>query len=145
MTFKMSKNFPAKSEAIKALIPLTTQLIPTADPEDLKALWNWNPAAEHGWEMPSKPGTAYGFSSLPARFHGLDVRTITYRVMWLGMLQTLSEHGAVDFPYFHDGKPDDAVFKAFALVPMTGIYQGMSTEPYDLDELKRLIENEPKA
>jgi hypothetical protein len=61
------------------------------------------------------------------------------------MLEQLSEIGAVEFQYFHEGKPDDAVFKTLATIPMTGIHQGMPPFPFDLDELTRLIENEPKV
>ena len=124
----------------KGLSFLMADQIPTADPEDLKALWNFNPAKESGLKMPPKPGTAYGVSCLPARFRGLDVPTIHYRLMWLTMFI-----GQIDFPNFRETKPDDAVFKAFAMVPMAGLNQHKGPLPYDLDELTRLIENESKT
>jgi hypothetical protein len=72
--------------------------IPIVDPEDLKDCWNHHQADKAGWGPP-KPGTAYGLS-LAARFRDLDVQSITYRLIWLLMLEQLSEIGAVEFQYF---------------------------------------------
>jgi hypothetical protein len=44
-----------------------------------------------------------------------------------------------------NGKPTDAVFKAFAIVPMSGLRRGDPPHewpPFDVDELFRLIEKE---
>jgi hypothetical protein len=43
-----------------------------------------------------------------------------HRLLWLLMLEQGSEIGLVEFPYFHDGKPDDAVFKALAKIKIAG-------------------------
>ena len=46
-------------------------------------------------------------------------------------------------PWLHDGKPDDAVFKALAVVPMTKMPPGgREGLPFDVEELIRLIRKE---
>jgi hypothetical protein len=48
-------------------------------------------------------------------------------------------------PGMQNGKPTDAVFKAFAIVPMSGLRHGDPPHewpPFDVDELFRLIQKE---
>lgn len=118
------------------------------DPKDLKDCWKHNRAEKARWGPP-KPGTAYGLS-LPASFRGSDSQALMHRLMWLLMLEQVSEIGLVEFPYFHEGKPDDAVFKALAKMQIANAQRRRETGemtplPFELDELKRLIEDESKA
>jgi hypothetical protein len=119
------------------------------DPEDLKDCWNHTQAQKAGWGPP-KPRTAFGLT-LPARFRGSDSQaTLTHRLMWLLMLEQLSKIGLVEFPYFHEAKPDDAVFKALAKIQIADAQRrretgGMMPFPFELDELKQLIEDESKV
>ena len=70
-----------------------------------------------------------------------------YRLSWLRHLQILSEAGHLNFPGIHDGETEDAVFKALAIVPMTGRRPGVTYEgpPFDVEELIRLIKKEYEA
>jgi hypothetical protein len=88
---------------------------------------------------------------------GLDLRGVLspeanfgdvfYRLLWLRHLQILSEAGHLTFPWIHNGEPEDAVFKALAIVPMTGRRPGVMYErpPFDLEELIKLIKKEYEA
>ncbi len=51
---------------------------------------------------------------------GANFGDVFYRLSWLRHLQILSEAGHLNSPWIHDGEPEDAVFKALAIVPMTG-------------------------
>jgi hypothetical protein len=60
------------------------------------------------------------------------------------MLQYMKKMGGLELPWLSDAKPSRAVFRALAIVPMTGIPFGKPTSqlPVDLDELARLIRKE---
>ncbi len=70
-----------------------------------------------------------------------------YRLSWLRHLHILSEAGHLNFPWIHDGEPEDAVFKALAIVPMTGRRPAVTYEgpPFDVEELISLIKKEYQA
>jgi len=52
----------------------------------------------------------------------------------------------LNFPVTLDGKPTDAVFRAFATIPMKGIPEGGSNTPrFDLFELVKMILKESEA
>ena len=74
---------------------------------------------------------------------GADVMCIWYR---LSMLWMLSEFMGLNLPGMHDGKPDDVLFKALAVVPITGMpLGGREGLPFDLVELIPLIQKESEA
>jgi hypothetical protein len=54
---------------------------------------------------------------------GADIASVVHR---LGMLELAKTAMGLNFPVTQDGKPTDAVFKAFATVPMLGIPEGGS-------------------
>jgi hypothetical protein len=60
---------------------------------------------------------------------------------------TLNEATGTSLPWPREGKPGDAVFKALAIVPMTGLAPGVvrKVPPFDPDELIRLIKQESEA
>jgi hypothetical protein len=110
------------------LIPipwLHEELVPTVDPEDVKAAWNWVMLMEFFQQR------------------GGDLQAVHFRVKLLRYI--FSELG---LPEVDNGKPSDAIVKAVARMPVKVTpnleYDGL---PCDLDELLRLIEKEkgPKA
>lgn len=79
---------------------------------------------------------------------GADVGAVWYRVSMLGLLQMMSkEAGEPALSGLTGGKPSDAVFKALAIVPMTGMNPGVVRDgpPFDPDELVRLIREAESA
>ena len=78
---------------------------------------------------------------------GADVRAVFFRVSMLRMLEMLSASGGLISCWLHDGKPDDAVFKAVATVPMLGVGVGTPREgfPFDVEELIKLIKKESEG
>ena len=65
----------------------------------------------------------------------------------LRMLQMLSESGGLISPWLHGGKPDDAVFKVIATLPMIGLQLGTPRQglPFDAEELVTLIRKESET
>jgi len=57
---------------------------------------------------------------------GADIASVVYR---MGMLELANTAIGLNFPVTPDGKPTDAVFKAFATIPMHGIPEGGSNYP----------------
>ena len=78
---------------------------------------------------------------------GTNFGDVFCRLSWLRHLQILSEADHLNFPWIHDGEPEDAIFKALAVVPMTGRRPGVAYEgpPFDLEELMKLIKKEYRA
>ena len=78
---------------------------------------------------------------------GANFGDVFYRLSWLPHLQILSEAGQLTFPWIHAGEPEDAVFKALGIVPMTGRRPGVTYDrpPFDVEELIRLIKRESEA
>lgn len=90
--------------------------IPTVDPADIKAV---------------------------ACSPGADIASVVYR---LGLLELANTAMGLNFPLTQDGKPTDAVFKAFATIPMQGIPEGGSNTPrFDVFELVKMILKEAEA
>ena len=62
------------------------------------------------------------------------------------MLELANKTMGLNFPVTLDGKPTDAVFRAFATIPMKGIPKGGSNTPrFDLFELVKMILKESEA
>ena len=133
-------------ERRKELPWLTNNPIPAANPADLKTLWKLQKDLEARY---GRQGVimGVGLDQQGVLSPGANFGDVFYRLSWLRHLQILSEAGHLSFPWIHDGEPDDAVFKALAIVPMTGrtpgaIYEG---PPFDVGELIRLIKKEYQA
>jgi hypothetical protein len=58
-----------------------------------------------------------------------------------------SEAAGTSLHWLQEGKPSDAVFKALAVLPMTGLPPGVVRESplFDVEELIRLIQKESEA
>jgi hypothetical protein len=62
------------------------------------------------------------------------------------MLELANTAMGLKFPLTPEGKPADAVFKAFATIPMQGIPEGGSNTPrFDVFELVKMILKDSKA
>jgi hypothetical protein len=64
----------------------------------------------------------------------------------LRMLKMMGESEGLLLPWLHDGKPEDAVFKVLATIPMNGLPPGgRKGLPFDVEEFRRLISKESEA
>ena len=121
-------------------------LIPTVNPDDLKSLWKLQNdlITEHG--QPGKTVVVSGEVAKRALSRGANFGDVYYRLSWLFWLQKFSEAGHLEFPWIHEGNIDDAVYKALASIQMTGMRpREDKVFPFDVDELIRLIKEEPEA
>jgi len=120
---------------------VTDKQIPTVDPADLKSLHKLHTDLNSDCQ----PGTfvTVGFRAVQKVLTpGADIGILTYRLGWLSQLQAWSEARPEEFPWIKGDKIDDAVFKALAVLPMTGIpNEGITGLPFDTNELVRLIES----
>lgn len=131
---------------------LNEEFVPPANPDDLKILWNM---VEDGKKLTALTGSndisqirgADGsplYSDFFMRLVDEDKKRqiLFYRIALLDHAMKLSEPGKACLPGMHDGKPSDAVFKAFATVPMKLFAPNVEHEslPFDMEELIQLIE-----
>jgi hypothetical protein len=116
--------------------------VPTVALDDLKRVFaiQMQATARH----PGEPGAIALSIFERACTSGSDAETVWYRVSWLQILQHLNEAGQIDFPWIPDGKPDEAVLKALAVIPMTGMNPTVMRQgfPFDVEELRRLVQKE---
>jgi hypothetical protein len=115
--------------------------VPTVDPADIKSLWQQSKDLE---AQPRAPGTMLMINhNAVACSPGANIASVVHR---LGMLELANKAMGLNFPVTLDGKPTDAVFKAFATIPMKGIPEGGSDTPrFDLFELVKMILKESEA
>jgi hypothetical protein len=127
--------------------------IPPVDPADLKSVWAMHEKFNKEFEerMPKRPPNQVCAVS-PDYYRqvcspGANVGVVWYRLSILEMLRHISEITGTSLPWPREGKPGDAVFKALATVPMTGVAPGVvrKVPPFDPDELIRLIKQESEA
>jgi hypothetical protein len=124
--------------------PRENHPVPAVDAADLKRVWTTQDEV-HALYPGSRGMIAIGFCANACSL-GADVRAVFLRVSMLRMLQMLSESGGLISPWLHEGKPDDAVFKVVATVPMIGL-QLVPRDgfPYDAEDLVALIKKESEA
>jgi hypothetical protein len=114
--------------------------IPTVDPADLKGVWQMQDEllARHG----SGFAVALDLYKRACR-PGAHVWSVWYRCSQFETLRNFYELTGTNLPWLHDGKPDEAVFKALAVVPMTKMPPGgREGLPFDVEELIRLIQKD---
>ena len=111
-------------------------------PADLKSVWAMQDDVQA--RSPGQQVTISVDLWKSACSAGADVRAVFFRVSMLRMLQMLSGSGGLISPWLHDGKPDDAVFKVVATLPMIGLQLGTPRQgfPFDAEELIKLIKKE---
>jgi hypothetical protein len=146
----MAEDFATIRAALEAKIiaSVTREQIPCVDPGDIKSAWNLETELEEITAPYKVEGQCLLFSQDmfgPVFKPGADLESIGFRKAQLFFAIKFAEHGKIDFPYIRNGKPDDAVFKAFATVPMTGFHKGMGEFPFEMEELIRIIQNEPEG
>jgi hypothetical protein len=116
--------------------------VPVVEAADLEAIWNLQNDMQVG-----HPGQSISFdirTHLRALRPDADARSAWCRLSILALLQHIKKIGGLELPWLSDGKPSQAVFRALAIVAMTGVPVGKPTNrlPVDLDELTRLIQKE---
>jgi hypothetical protein len=127
--------------------------IPPVDPADLKSVWAMQEKLKADFDEPTPnraPNQGFGISLNYYKrvcSPGANVGAVWYRLSILEMLRHISEITGTSLPWPREGKPGDAVFKALATVPMTGLPAGVvrTVPPFDPDELIRLIQKESEA
>jgi hypothetical protein len=118
--------------------------IPAVDPNDLKSAWTMQEELKRGLNerFPDRdPNQAFSVSAdhyKQACSPGANVMVVWYRLSQLELLQHMNKLGeltsTVPEVLLTDGCPSDAVFKALATVPMTGLQPGVNIEgpPFDV-------------
>jgi hypothetical protein len=126
--------------------------IPPVDSADLRTLWAMMEENEKKLKklIPDyKPGhVCYTMSDDFYRYFspGANVGAVVYRCSTLEVLQRMSKVGGPALPGVKDGQPTDALFKAFAVVPMNGLGDEPRVGfPCDWEELIRLVKIESEA
>ena len=124
--------------------------IPAVEPADLKSAWAMSEELKKDLAKVI-PNQHVGISFDCCKrvcSPGADVGAVWYRVSMIGLLQMMSkEAGEPALSGLTDGKPSDAVFKALATLPMTGMNPGVAHDglPFDPEELVRLIKEAESA
>ena len=119
--------------------------VPAVDPADLKSIWAMQDEVQA--RVPGQQVVIGMDHWKGACRPGADLWAVFFRISMLRMLQVLSKSGGLISPWLHDGKPDDAVFKVVATIPMIGLKLGTPREgyPFDAEELLRLIQKESEG
>jgi hypothetical protein len=112
-------------------------LIPIVDPADLKSVW-----AMQEDLIATHPGQQFGIASdlyQRACTPGANVQAVFFRGSMLRVLKMMTESEGLISPWLHDGKPEDAVFRVLATMPMNGLPPGgRQGLPFDVEEFIRL-------
>jgi hypothetical protein len=104
--------------------------VPAVDPKDLRRVWE----LQEGFQV-SHPGQQSVVDIHGACDPGTDLQAVGFRLAMLGFMRKI-----------HAWPPNtrlpDALFKALAIIPMTGMVPGVPQQklPFDLDELLRLVQ-----
>jgi hypothetical protein len=120
-------------------------LVPAVTAADLKCIWgmqnDWQ--ARHPGQQVSIEMDVYK----RACSSGADLAAVISRESMLALLQPVAEAEHFKFPWIHDGKPEEVVFKILASIPMVRLQPGVKHEgfPFDVEELIRQIESETGA
>jgi hypothetical protein len=101
--------------------------IPPVDPADLKSIWAMQEELKRDFEkrVPNRaPNQDFSVSINNYKrvcSPGANVGALWYRLSILEMPRHVSEATGTSLPWPREGKPGDAVFKALAIVTMTGL------------------------
>jgi hypothetical protein len=107
---------------------------PPVDPVNLKRVWEEYKRVEAGGDRQEQ--------EFLRQFPKPGLSDLYFRLTVLYMVQMLPKGKEMLAPWTHDGKLDDAVFKAFAIVPIKRPQPGNNalTSLVDLDESSSLIQ-----
>jgi len=128
--------------------------VPSVDPADLRSVWNFLQKADLAQkahdslpktEIQNSTQCAYDLLGLPAPPNagcspGADIGAVWYRAMMLRLLQSIRQVSQLSrgesplsevagLPDLDYSQPNDAVFKALAIVPMTGLAPTCNPNP----------------
>jgi hypothetical protein len=119
-------------EATQHLSPflLGPNPVPAVDPADLRRVWELQENLQA-----SDPGQQNVMDVRGACNPGADFQAVGFRLSMLGLMRDIHA-------WPPDSKPPDALFRALATIPMTGMAAGVPQQelPFDLDELLRLVQ-----
>ena len=102
--------------------------IPPVDPADLKSVWAMQEELKRKFEklVPNRAPDQYCSVGIDyvkrACSPGANAGAVWFRLAKLEMLKMRSEATGTSLPWLQEGKPGDAVFKALATLPMTGLH-----------------------
>jgi hypothetical protein len=104
--------------------------VPAVDPADLRRVWE----LQEGFQA-SHPGEQGVVDTRGTCDPGADFQAIGFRLAALGMMRLVHA-------WPPNTRPPDALFRALAIIPMTGMAPGVPQQnlPFDLDELLRLVQ-----
>jgi hypothetical protein len=115
------------------------EAVPTVDPEDAKTVWQIMKDADAG--HPGK-NVGVGFDLVRrACGPGTNIESVGYRAGFLWMMSYIAPE---DPRFTRDRQPDEAVFRAAAMVPAVWMGVGIVREgpPFDVKEYLRLCGEE---
>jgi hypothetical protein len=113
------------------LMDATNVPVPVVDPADLKIVW-----ALQNKIQKEHPREQVAIDVRSSCSPGADVLAIWFRLSQLFTLRMFGDSTDKSFPWLKDGKPDDAVFKVLATIPLTGMQSS------GIEELIRVIQKE---
>lgn len=128
-----------------SVTPTNDGLVPAVDPADLKSVWSMqnDSQARHPDQLVAISIDACKSACKP----GADVSAVCSRALLLGMLENEAESRHFEFPWMHDGRPEEMIFKIVATIPMVRLQPGVKREgfPIDVEELIRQIKAKSKT
>jgi hypothetical protein len=112
--------------------------VPSADPASVKKLWEFMHEAQATY---GNGEIAVDTICRDCGFEPDEFQTVSYRLGILARVQRVPEVAKFLARWIHGGKPDDALFRAFALVPLRGYHPNLREKrlPFDAAELEGLL------
>lgn len=111
--------------------------VPEVNPDDLKALWRLHREVEA-----QHPGQQVAIGDELAKHYckpGTDIQVIGYRLGLLSLLKLIAPDKIA--PWLRDSQPDDALFRAAAVMPLQWPEVGVVRDgfPFDIDDFFRTV------
>jgi hypothetical protein len=126
-------------------MPTNDGLVPAVDAADLRRVWSMQNdlQARHPGQLVAISMDACKSACKPEA----DVSAVCSRASMLAMLESAAESRHFEFPWMHDGRPEQMIFKIVAKIPMVRLQPGVEHErfPIDVEELIRQIKAESEA
>ena len=112
------------------------ETVPAVDPDDVRTAWQVEREVQARY--PGKNIATGAELMKRACKPGANIQAVTYRVWLVSLMTEIAPEKLA--PFTHNGKPDDAVFRAAAKVPAEWMGVGVAREgpPFDVTEFVRL-------